>query len=221
MPAIPILSTESIRSFIEQRQVVTFDQLTSEFHCSYMSILRRKEELGYLTSYNRYGIGLTLPTIPIFNKFNIWKYGDFLFSKWGDVKSTIVGVVDESPEGLYARDLQRILNIRVNNHLSMCVRENKVFKCPDFGHPVYFSTVVTTRNAQYRLREKRYQDERPVQSQLLSQDKVIKILLLIIKHRVTSAHKLKPLVALEGLSLSERSIQWVLDKYDIQKKGSL
>ena len=221
MSALPPLSTESIRSFIEKRQVVTFDQLISKFQCSYMSILRRKEELRYITSYNRYGAGMTLPTIPIFNEFNIWKCGDFLFSKWGDVKSTIVGIVDESSEGLYARDLQQILNIRVNNHLSMCVKENIVFKCLDFGHPVYFSTVDTTRDAQYRQREKRYNEERTVQSQPLSQDKIIKILLAIIKHRVTCAHKLKTLIALEGVSLSERSIQWVLDRYDIEKKGSL
>lgn len=214
------IPTNEIVSFIQHREAVSFDELMSEFHCSYMSIFRRKKDLGYITSYNRYGSGLTLGTIPTFNEFGIWGNRNFLFSKWGDVKRTIIGVVDDSPSGLYAGDLQAILRIRVNNHLSECVMKNLLYRSHNFGHPIYFSAHLETRKIQSEQREAQHQRKHSFTAYPLSKDNLIKTLLAIIKHHVTSAQKLKSILESEGLPLSERSIQWVLDEYNIEKKGS-
>lgn len=216
----PCLSLSSLVAYIRKHKAVSFDELTSEFHCSYMSILRRKDDIKYITSYNQFSSGLTLRDIPTFNEFGIWGFRDYQFSKWGNLISTIKGLIDESENGLHAGELHKIMDVRVNNHLAVCTRRELITRGNDFGHPVYFSADVNIRKSQYEQRMVLYQSKHPVEIMPLSEANIIRVLVVMIKHHATAMETLMPILKSEGTELSEQSIRWVLKKYDIEKKGS-
>lgn len=216
----PSLSVNAIAAYIRRLKALSFDELTSEFHCSYMSILRRKDDIKYITSYNRFSSGLTLRDIPIFNEFGIWGFRGYQFSKWGNLISTIGGIIDESKSGLHAGELHEIMSVRVNNHLAICTRRELIARSNEFGHPLYFSADADIRKSQYEHRMVLYQSKHPIEIMPLSEANVIRVLVVMIKHHATTVEKLMSILKAEGIELSEQSIRWVLKKYDIEKKGS-
>lgn len=220
MSSEPSASIRSIVDHIERKKTISFSELASYFRYSRRTIFRKLSLVDYLTSYNKSGAGLTLRNIPNFNESGIWNHRDFFFTKWGTLKKAIPKIIDMSPDGLYARDLQDILMVRINNHLSMCVKEGLIQRNNDFGHPIYFSTNTEIRKLQYEQRKMLFQKKHPVAKNPLSGKNIIKVLVAIIKHHVTTADKLIPILEAKGVHLSKQSIKWVLKKYDIEKKGS-
>jgi len=215
----PRLSLNSLVTYVRKHKAVSFNELASEFHCSYMSILRRRDDIKYITSYNRFSSGLTLRDIPIFNEFGIWGFHGYQFSKWGNLISTIKGLIDESKSGLHAGELHGILDVRVNNHLAVCTKRELIARSNDFGHPLYFSADADIRKSQYNHRMVIYQSKHPVEIMPLSEANIIRVLVVMVKHHATTVEKLMPILNVEGIELSEQSIRWVLKKYDIEKKG--
>lgn len=220
MPQENPLQTKDIIAYIRKRKALSFDELKTRFQCSYMTILRRKRDIGYITSYNKSNSGMTLKEIPNYNEFGIWYCRTFLFSKWGNMKMTIKRIIDNSPQGLHPVDLQDIMKTRVNNHLSTCVKENLVMRDHDFGHPIYFSSNDKIRRTQYEQREVLLRKKHPIERPPLSKENIIKVLLAIIKHHVTTVEKIMAVLETEDMHFSEQSIKWLLKKYQIEKKGS-
>jgi hypothetical protein len=214
------IPTEEIITYINKKKAVSFHELVSEFQCSYMTILRKKENIGYITSYNKYNSGMTLINIPKFNEFGIWECPPYLFSKWGDMKMTIKGIIDNSAQGLYASELQKIMKVRVNNHLSECTSENLIMRNHEFGHPIYFSTEKMIKKLQYEQSKILFEKRRPAEISPLSKENIIKILIAIIEHHAINIEKLMNILRTKGLKFSRQSLKWLFDRYEIEKKGS-
>lgn len=210
---------EEISSYITQKKVVTVPELMNQFGYSRATIFRVFVDVDYLTSYNVNNTGITLASLSKFDTYGIWKFGKYYFSKWPTLNETIQHLIDSSPAGLYPKDLQEILGVRVNNHLSLCTRKGLLIRNHDFGHPLYFSVDNETKQRQYEQRKLFFQESRHIEKVLLTKEKVIKILIVIIKHHVTTIDKLMPILSDEGIYVSEQSVKWVFKKYGIEKKG--
>lgn len=213
-----IVTLDKITSFIRKRKATTFHEIEEHFKCSRMTVFRKIRHIQYLTSYNQNGSGVTLIEIPIFNEFGIWEYKKFLFSKWGTIKNTIPNIVDLSLAGLYAKDLEDILKVRVNNHISMCVKNDLIVRNNDFGPPIYLSTKPEVRRSQYDQRTVLYSEQARPEKAPVSKENTIRILATALKHHETSPDKIVSFLEMEGIHLGKRSVEWVFRKYGIQKK---
>jgi hypothetical protein len=211
---------EELQSFVLTQKVVTLPELMEQFDRSRATIFRLLNQIKYITSYNRNHSGIALPSIPKFDPWGLWKFKKFYFSRWKNLSETIQNIVDKSPAGLYPKELQETLGVRVHNHLSMCTAKTNIVRNNDFGYPIYFSAAADTREKQYEERttifRKKVLHERP----MLSNESVIKILLAIIKNHAITVEKMMRVLETEGLQFSNQSIEWLFDKYDIEKKGS-
>jgi hypothetical protein len=211
---------KSVKSFIIKRKVVTIPELIGFFNRSRATIFRTLAKIEHITSYNHNHSGITLPSTPTFDSEGLWKYNSFYFSKWRTLNETIQNIVNKSPTGFYPRELTDILGVRVHNHLSRCLIENKVVRNNDFGHPIYFSMIPETRQRQYEERIKTSKIRMPYEKPPLNKENTLRVLIAIIKYKVTTVEKLMPVLETEGIDLSEQSIKWVLKKYEIEKKGA-
>jgi len=210
---------ERLGALILERKVVTFMELSEFLERSRATVFRMLRQLDYITSYNKNRTGVTLTSIPDFDRWGLWSYNDFHFSRWGSLNETIQNLVDTSPAGLRPRELAHLLGVRVHNHLSMCVADERVVRNDDFGHPVYLSTSPATRREQYERREQTSPKRAPRERQPLSDQNVIRVLVTVIKHHATTLERLMPALEAEGLHLGEASVMWVLKRYDIEKRG--
>ena len=211
---------ERLETLISERKVVTFWELSEHLERSRATVFRMLRQVDYITSYNKNRTGVTLASVPDFDRWGLWRYKDFHFSRWENLNETIQNLVDTSPAGFRPRELADLLGVRVHNHLSMCVADERVVRNDDFGHPVYLSTTPVTRREQYETREQTSAKRVSRERQPLSDQNIIRVLVAIIRHHATTVERLMPVMEAEGLHLSEGSVRWVLRKYEIEKRGS-
>lgn len=212
---------KDVVEYLRQHRVLETKILTIRFRCSKRTIFRKLAEHDYLTSYNKNGSGVTLRDIPEFNIMGLWKYEDFMFSKFGTLKNTIPYVVDKSKAGLSAGELQHILQVQVYHHVSLCVDNGTIFRDTTWRHPIYYSIQLSRREKQQKSRRSLMEEIIRPYPPPVSKDKIIQILIAVIKHRITSVEKLIPILGSDGIKVSKSNVEWVFEKYGIEKKGSL
>jgi len=205
--------------FLRQHKVLQTQNLAHRFHYSKRTIFRKLESHEYLTSYNKNSSGITLMEIPEFNTMGLWKYEDFMFSKLGTLKNTIPHVVEKSKAGLSAGELQHILQVQVYHHVSLCVYNGTIFRDTTWRYPIYYSIKPDRREKQQKVRKLLMKEIMPPPIPAISKDKIIKMLVIVVKYHITSIEKLMPKLESEGIKVSEKEVKWVFEKYEIEKKG--
>jgi len=93
-----------------------------------MSAFRRLSELSYVTSYSHARQYYTLADIPQFDADGLWLYAGVGFSRHGTLKDTVPALVDRSEAGLFHRDLQVRLQVRVHNTLLDLVQAKRLVR---------------------------------------------------------------------------------------------
>ncbi len=106
---------------------------------SRMSVHRRLRELDYLSSFSHMGRYYTLPDAANFDPHGLWFYQDVGFSRFGNLKATVIHLVDQSIAGKTHEELERQLRLRVHNTLLDLVRSRKLAREAIDGVFVYIS----------------------------------------------------------------------------------
>jgi len=106
---------------------------------SRMSVFRRLRELDYLSSFSHVGRYYTLPCIANFDPQGLWFYQEIGFSRFGNLKETVIQLVDQSIAGKTHEELERQLRLRVHNTLLDLVRSGKLTRELFEGVFVYLS----------------------------------------------------------------------------------
>jgi hypothetical protein len=93
---------------------------------SRMSIFRKLSELNYLSSYTHAGAYYTLHHIPNFDSTGLWYFNEIGFSKKGNLKETLLNLIEKSESGMTHEELEKRLHIRVQNTLLDLINSNKI-----------------------------------------------------------------------------------------------
>ncbi len=110
--------TREVFKLFKKLKVLTIIKLIAILMCSERTIQRRLKSWGTYTSYNKNCRYYTLPDIPQFNHYGIWKYKGIFFSKFGNLKNTVIAVVKQSESGLNAKELGEIVGLPSYTFLS-------------------------------------------------------------------------------------------------------
>ena len=121
-------------------KVLTIEQLVDLLKTSVITARRHLKKWETYTSFNHNGRYYTLPRIPQFDNNGIWKYQTILFSKYGNLKQTIIELVRRSEAGLSAREVAQIVEIPSNSSIfSQLQNVSGIRREKHQGHFVYFS----------------------------------------------------------------------------------
>jgi hypothetical protein len=195
------IDKKTIRA-IHQKKIIAIGKLASLLNSSIKTARRRLKLWQAITSYNMNGRYYTLPGIPDFNSYGLWEYRQVRFSQHGNLKNTIIALVNQSKAGLDAAEASDILGISVRSFLSSLQKD------PDFkrekiqGRFVYFCA----RKTDY-VKQKEYRCAMTRTIQLPSDIEAIAILVQTIKNPALSIDQLADKLQQNNYWISSESIE--------------
>jgi len=100
------------------REVFFFQKYAKLLDCFIPTVRIRLRAWRALTSYNQNGRYCTLPAVPTFDAYGLWRYQDIFFSRYGNLQQTVLQLVRLSPRGLEASQIGRLLGLDQRSFLS-------------------------------------------------------------------------------------------------------
>jgi hypothetical protein len=148
--------TDIIWRFFNETKIATMVQLKKVLRTDVnMTVIRKLKELSYISSYSHRGKYYTLGSIAEFDDHGLWSFEPAMFSIHGTLVNTVKAFIEESEEGLSARELESLLKVDPKESLLNLFRKKKVHREKISGKYVYFSSVSKNRKRQTLLRKDR------------------------------------------------------------------
>jgi hypothetical protein len=113
-----------------------------------MTVIRKLNELSYITSYSHSGRYYTLSSIPDFDDRGLWEHDSVMFSKHGNLQKTVKAFVDSSKTGYTAAELKGVLQIEVKEPLLVLFRKELLDRKKISGCYVYFTIGLQSKKNQ-------------------------------------------------------------------------
>ncbi len=104
-----------------------------------MTAVRKLRALGYHSSYSHAGQYYTLERLPRWDGHGLWVYKGIRFSRRGSLLETLAWLIDQSPEGRFAHELQDVVRVRVQEALRTLYRRERVLRHQIGGEYLYVS----------------------------------------------------------------------------------
>jgi hypothetical protein len=111
---------ERLVSLFGERKCWTISELCETLNYAAISVKRFLKQIGYFSSFTHNSKWYTLDWIPNFNKDGLWFYEGIGFSKHGTLNKTILHFIEQSRQGLSAKQLAEKLSspvYAVLNHI--------------------------------------------------------------------------------------------------------
>ncbi len=121
-------SLDKLKDIYKLNKCYTLIELCQKSDYSRRSIHRFLSKLGYFSSFTHNSKWYTLAIIPNFNKDGLWFHENIGFSKHGDLKKTIVHLIDRSSQGIFANQLIEKLSIPCYAVLTHLYKNGSVFR---------------------------------------------------------------------------------------------
>ncbi len=170
---------KALRAFFKKNRLAMLPDICALLDTtSRMSAFRRLRELDYLSSFSHVGRYYTLPCAAHFDPHGLWFYEEIGFSRFGNLKETVIQLVDQSIAGKTHEELERQLRLRVHNSLLDLVRSGKLTREAFEGVFVYLSIRADKAQQQFA---RRHDGARDSVQDILPDGLVIEILAEIIR----------------------------------------
>lgn len=204
---------ESIAALFREQPCWTIDSLAASLEYSVPSVRRFLSRLGYFSSFTHNGAWYTLVGVPKFGRDGLWFHRDIGFSKAGSLADTIVSLVDRSPEGMSAGDLERKLRGRCHSVLVALCRKNRLRRFKAGRSFVYVSADAA---AGTRQREKAEAGRLPEES--LPAEIAVLVLAEHIRRPESDFAQLAASMARRGVYVDASRIHRLFDLHGLKKK---
>jgi hypothetical protein len=205
---------KALKTF-KQRKIMSIAQLVGVLNCSVPTVRNRLKAWNTFTSYNRNGSYYTLPSIPEFDKHGLWKYKQVFFSKHGNMKQTIIQLVQSSETGLDARQIGKLLGLIPRSFTSHLKGLPDLLREKSAGRYVYFSA----DQERYLLQKEKRQQELQEKKRFLPSDAdALLILVDRIKHPESSAEECARRLRRKVKQISAEAIHALFEYHEIEKK---
>ncbi len=171
-----------------KEKVMSLKQLADRLSCSERTVQRQLKKWRTYTSYNQNGRYYVLPDIPKFDEHGLWRYKGIFFSRHGNLKQTLMTLVNHSPAGLSAAQAGALVGVSLRSFLAQShdivpLRREKIA-----GRFVYFSQDAAVFSQQKQKRQA--DDSRLKLLRLPTDTEAVIILVERIKHPALSVEQL-------------------------------
>jgi len=182
------------------------------------TIFRLLVKVNYCRSYNRNGIYYTKHDPTRYDKHGLFSYKGIHFSRDGNLAATVARLVRESSFGHTQRELQELLQVRVQTSLLTMVHDKHLARCKVAGQFIYLHSDSEIRMEQLTKRRELL-EQRRLELKEVTDAVVIQVLLILIRHpgsrTVDVARRLKG----HSPPITIQHVRVVFDRYDLGNVG--
>jgi hypothetical protein len=139
---------DQVVKMFRTKKVMTVDEIEMILSCSTITVRRYLNQWQAITSYNFNGRYYALPDIPKFDEHGLWQYESIRFSQHGNLKKTVVCMIENSSAGLEASAIFNLLGLNSYFLLSHFVKSDLLQRKKIAGVFVYFSVTKERINKQ-------------------------------------------------------------------------
>lgn len=136
-----------LKLFYEEK-CLTLEALSKSLDYSTRSIQRLLRKTGYYSSFTHNSKWYVLCTTPSFNEMGLWFYKSIGFSKHGNLSQTIFYFVNQSRQGLTAKEISEIISMPCHPVLNMMHKKGKIDRLNAKGGFIYVSKEKRKRERQ-------------------------------------------------------------------------
>ena len=195
----------------KENKCLTINELSNSLHYAVISVRLILKDHGYYSSFTHNSKWYTLRTIPVFEKNGLWFHDNIGFSRHGNLSQTIYYFVNQSRQGLTAKEISEIILMPCHPVLNMMYKKGQIDR-------------VNTRNGFVYISKEKHKSER--QTYLISQSEkfplpsdadAVKILVEMIKNPTYTADELSSSLG-DKITCKPESITHLLQYHELEKK---
>ena len=205
---------KNVFSLLEDIKIFTLERLVLSLSCSIPTARLKLKQWGAYTSYNQNGRYYAVPTVPRFDNKGLWHYENIYFSRYGNLKTTIVQLVGRSPSGLTGKEIGALVRLDPRSFLHHFRNAGGIQREKPKGVYVYFSDNPVTYKQQRKSRSKLAHPAGEVFSEV---DAVV-ILSALIKHHGICLEEIMALPEIRMHKISSAAIRDFLEHNGLVKK---
>jgi len=205
---------KNVCNLLEDIKVFTLERLVSALSCSIPIARLKLKQWGAYTSYNQNGRYYAMSTVPRFDINGLWHYEDIYFSRYGNLKNTIVQLVERSPSGLTGKEIGALVKLDPRSFLHHFRNAGGIQREKTGGVYVYFSDNCVTYRQQRKSRSK---PAHPAGEFPFEADAVM-ILSALIKHHGICLEEIMALPEIRRHKISSAAICDFLERNGLVKK---
>lgn len=196
------LDDTKILKIISRKKIITIEELSSLLKSSVKTARRRLKVWGTYTSYNENGRYYTLLNTPKFDSNGLWVYRKVRFSKYGNLKQTIIHMIKQSRSGFNVLEMSDLLGISAHPFLTALQKHLDIKREKIQGRFVYFSAIEDDF-----IKQKDCRMDTVIRKQLPSGIEAILILVETIKNPNLSVEKLVLKLKSKNCNVTAESIR--------------
>lgn len=210
---------EQLKQLFGQQKCWMIADLSQSLDCSVITVRRLLKQLGYFSSFTHNSKWYALYSVPAFNKEGLWFCDGIGFSKHGNLKKTLLHLIDKSPQGLSAMQLADKLSVPCHAVLNQMRKDGVVDRFKNTGSFVYLSPDEEKKERQLaRIRSLQGVDLEARESEPLSVQAAVYVLVEFIKSPQASFVELSKAVAKKQIIAEPEAIAQFFEKHGLKKK---
>ncbi len=145
--------TEALSKLLKKRKIATKAELKKALGTDAdATVFRHLRLISARSSYSHRGRYYTLDSIPQFDGWGLWTFRDVCFSKYGTLINTAQTLVESSPGGFLASELEILLQVSVKDALRKLTQDGRLTRDRRGGRYLYCAADPATQKRQLRSR---------------------------------------------------------------------
>lgn len=195
------VSGRALKAF-RRRKVMTLEEVAELVDSSIHTARRRLKEWRAHTSYNQNGRYYALPDVPAFDGDGLWHWRGVFFSRYGNLKQTVVELIRRSSAGVDAGEIGSLLGLDPRSFLSSFADHPQIKREKAQGRFVYYCADRSVYSEQQQRRS-----ALSAQGRQPTPFEAIAILVEKIKHPTLSNETLSQRLRKQKLSVEPETIE--------------
>lgn len=207
------MDAEAVRHELRRAQIFTVGELAGRLGASLPTARRRLRDWDAHTSYNCNGRYYALPGVPLFDAEGLWQCRAARFSRYGNLRETVAGLVRAAPAGLTAPELSAALGLEARTFLAH-LRDRLGLAREACGRGyVWLAEDAAVREPQWRARQ-----ELLAAATDLTAAEAVMVLVELVRHPQFGPVELTAALRATVPRLSPARIERFLDRHGLAEK---
>lgn len=214
MPRISEKRLKNVFRFLEGSKVFTLDKLLSLLSCSTPTARLKLKQWKAYTSYNKNSRYYAMPTVACFDENGMWHYENIFFSKYGNLRNTVIHLINNSSSGLSGKEIGDFVRLPVRSFLHHFRNIAGIQREKREGVYIYFSEDPDRYKQQLQGRLNRLESP----DKLFTDADSVVILTALIKHHEIGMEDIMALPEVRARKFSHAVIGDFMNRHGLLKK---